>query len=344
LTWANEASSLSASLRHARLAVDRDHQRPPLLDHPAGDREILLLGHVGGVEHDDHHVGEPDGVERVGNRGSLELLLDAAAPAHAGGIDQPHRPAAPLPVDTNGVARDARLRPREDPLLADQAVQQGRLADIRPADNRQQQRTFGRVLVLPWTFRRLGAFVLVLRRGGDVADQGIMQVAQPLAVLGRERHWRAETEAMCLGQALLAGAAFALVGDHDDLGSPATQPRCEALVERHDAGAGVDQEKHDIGAVDGALGEAAHARLERLATLGLPPRRIEQGEGEITELCRRFADVPRHAGRVVDDGAAAPDQPVEQRGLADIGPTDDGNPRRRARRPRRRGAVLTGGQ
>ena len=102
LTWANDASSRSASLRHALDdagvvvgqevgLVDGNHQRTAFLDHPAGDGKVLLLGHVGGIEHHHHDVGQPDGVERVGDRGRLQLGVDAAAAAHAGGVDQAHR-------------------------------------------------------------------------------------------------------------------------------------------------------------------------------------------------------------------------------------------------------------
>ena len=132
--------------------------------------------------------------------------------------------------------------------------------------------------------------------------------------------------AVRLGEALLAGAALALVGDHDHLVGALAQPAGEALVERHDARPRVDQEQHGIGAVDRPLGEAAHARLERLAARRLPARGVEQGEGEVAELRRRLAHVAGHARRVVDDGAALADQPVEQGRLADIGPADDGHP------------------
>ena len=131
---------------------------------------------------------------------------------------------------------------------------------------------------------------------------------------------------MRLGKPLRAGAALALVGDQDHLGRALAQPAREALVERQDAGASVDQEQDDVGTLDGALGEAPHARLERLAAGGFPTRGVEQQEGEIAQLRRLLANVARDARRIVDDGAAAADQPVEQRGLADVGTTDDGDP------------------
>ena len=132
---------------------------------------------------------------------------------------------------------------------------------------------------------------------------------------------------MRLRQAGLAGAALAFVGDQDHLAGALAQPVGEGLVERQHAGPRVDQEQHHGRGVDGAFGEAAHARLERLAADRLPAGGVEQGEGEIAELRLLLAHVARHARRVVDDGAAPADQAVEQRRLADVGAADDGDAR-----------------
>jgi hypothetical protein len=131
---------------------------------------------------------------------------------------------------------------------------------------------------------------------------------------------------MGFGQAVLPRPPFALVGDQDHLGGTLAQPVGEALVERQDTGTGVDQEQHDVGGFDGALSEAAHAGFQHLATHGLPAGRVEQREGEIAELRRRLADIAGDAGLVVDKGVTAPDQPVEHRRFADVGPPDDGYP------------------
>ena len=49
------------------------------------------------------------------------------------------------------------------------------------------------------------------------------------------------------------------------------------------------------------------------------------GEFEIAEPRLALAAVARHAGLVIDQRELLPDQPVEQRRFADIGPADDGN-------------------
>ena len=89
--------------------------------------------------------------------------------------------------------------------------------------------------------------VLLVRHRLDVLAERLVQIAQALGMLGRDRDRLAEAQAMRFGQAVLAGAALALVGDQDHLGGALAQPVGEALVERQDAGARVDQEQHDVG-------------------------------------------------------------------------------------------------
>src|SRR5215475_9831613 len=222
-----------------------------------------------------------------------------------------------------GITRDAGFRPGQHALLADQAIDQGRLADIGAADDRQEHGPLGgRLVALALPLER---FLLLLGHRLDEARQRLVQVAQAFAVLGRDRDRLAQPQSMRLGQPLLAGAALAFIGDQDYLAGPLAQPGGKALVERQYARARIDQEQHDVGTVDGTLGEATHARLQRLAAGRLPARGIEQREGKIAQLRRGLAHVAGHARRVVDDGAAATDQTVEQRRLADIGPADDGD-------------------
>ena len=162
-----------------------------------------------------------------------------------------------------------------------------------------------------------------------MARQRLVKIAQPLAVLGRDRDRLAQPQPVGLGQAVLPRAALALVGDQDHLGGALAQPVREGFVERQDAGAGVDQEQHDVGGFDSALGEAPHARFQHLAACGFPAGGVEQREGEIAELRRCFADVARHAGLVVDQRMTTPDQPVEQSRFANVGPADDATRERR---------------
>ena len=65
----------------------------------------------------------------------FELLLDPRLAPQPRGVVNAKTPAAPFEVDGDGVARDAGFRPGEQTLLADQPIDQRRLAAVRPPDH-----------------------------------------------------------------------------------------------------------------------------------------------------------------------------------------------------------------
>ena len=126
---------------------------------------------AGGVEQQHDDFGEIDRAAGVGDRELLELVLDLGLLAHAGGVDQPDRPhlavrVGPLPVDGDRIARDPGLGPGEQPVLAEHAVDQGRLAGVGPADDRELERR--RAVVL---FVVLGRVRLVALRSAAAAPR-----------------------------------------------------------------------------------------------------------------------------------------------------------------------------
>src|SRR5690606_17107823 len=76
---------------------------------------------------------------------------------------------------------------------------------------------------------------------------------------------------------------------------------------------------------DGHLGLAAHARFEAVVVGVLIAGGIDQREGQIADPPHALAPVAGDAGRVVDDGELLAHQPVEQRGFADVWPSNDGD-------------------
>ena len=138
----------------ARLALDQvpfvhaDHQRAPFALDQIGDAKVLLLERPFRVHQQDHHFGKAYGVERVGDRELFELLLDPGAAAHARGVVNTKLPAVPVDFDRNGVAGDAGLGPRQQPLLAEQPVDQRRFSGIGTPDDRDADRPLlGRLLL-----------------------------------------------------------------------------------------------------------------------------------------------------------------------------------------------------
>src|SRR5439155_6852020 len=71
--------------------VDRDDERPALLEDVVGDAQVLRLEATGAVKEEDDDLGEIDRAERVGDGELLELVLDLGLLAHARRVDEPHR-------------------------------------------------------------------------------------------------------------------------------------------------------------------------------------------------------------------------------------------------------------
>ena len=88
------------------------------------------------VDDADHDVRGVDGLQRLDDAELLDRFLDARTAPHAGRVDQRVAAAVALERHVDRVARRARLVERDQALLAEQAVDQRRLADVRPADHR----------------------------------------------------------------------------------------------------------------------------------------------------------------------------------------------------------------
>ena len=167
--------------------VDRDDDGAAFLLDQIGDALVLLLEGVLDVEQHDHDLGKAHRVERVGDRKLFQLLVDARAAAKAGGVVDAEFLPAPVEIDRDGVARDAGLRPGEQALLADQPVDQRRLAGVGPADNGDADRMRARTARPPPRCCGRRAF-------GQRRAQRVVEIGQAFVVLGGNRHRVAEAE------------------------------------------------------------------------------------------------------------------------------------------------------
>ena len=70
-------------------------------------------------------------------------MLDFGTAAQTGSVVDAEAVAAPIEVDRNGVAGDARLRPGEQALLADEPIDQSGLTGVGPSDDSDADRTAG---------------------------------------------------------------------------------------------------------------------------------------------------------------------------------------------------------
>ena len=159
----------------------------------------------------------------------------------------------------------------------------------------------------------------------DDGGQDIIEIAHAFAVFGREGDGIAQAQGVGLYQSRRAGAAFALVGDdHRFLVAPA-QPFGEVTVQGGNAGTGVDEQQGHIGAVEGAFGLGAHARLKDVAGDVFQAGGIDDGEFEVDQPRRSLAPVAGQAGRVVDECQPLAHEAVEKGRLTHIGAADDGH-------------------
>ena len=156
-------------------------------------------------------------------------------------------------------------------------------------------------------------------------DQGFVELAQALAVLGRDRHRLAQAERPGLGGAGIAGLAFGLVDHQAQRLVMAAQPVGEMTVQRRQPGAGVGHHQHQIRLAQHGLGAGLHAGFEALGVGVLQARGVDHAELRRAQPAGALAPVARDPRAVVDQGRPAPDEAVEQGRFAHIGAADNGN-------------------
>ena len=232
-------------------------------------------------------------------------LVDAALAAHAGGVDEAHRPS---PVSTM-VSIESRVVPGhvvdDGPVLADEAVEQRRLAHVgTPHDGHAED----------------GAAVLhrgdpAVILGGRRTAEGVEQVAGAAAVQ-RLTARVAQAEADELPDRF-AAAVVDLVGHHQHRAFEAAQQLGDAGVLLDDAEGGVDHEEGWRRPSIARLALAAHLGVEVGAAGSHPP--VSTRVNGPLPLGHDLLAVPGDAGLLLDDRLAAAHDPVEQGRLPTLG-------------------------
>ena len=135
------------------------------------DLGVLLRHALVGVDHNETHVGALDGHGRPQNGKFLDLVIDLGLFPHAGRVDEEELADLIFKVTVHRVAGGAGHVGDDDPLLPQNAVDEGGLAHIGLADDGN----FNDVALL---------FLFLLR--GEVVKAGVQQVAGAVAVDGRD--------------------------------------------------------------------------------------------------------------------------------------------------------------
>ena len=224
--------------------------------------------------------------------------------------------AVALHDGVDGVARRAGDVGYDGAVGAQDAVEQRRLTGIGAADDGHVER-IGELV---------GDLVLLLgKQGHDIVEQ----VARAMAMQGRKRRGLADAERIELPDVvILAIGIVELVHQQKDRLVAALEHASDRLVLLGDAGAAVDHKQDDGGFFGGGKCLVADGRgkdviaLERLDTA-----RVDDGELAAVPIGRVIRAVARDAAGLVDDGVRGLGQAVDERGLAHVGASDDGDDR-----------------
>ncbi len=140
------------------------------------------------IHYQNDDLGEADRAQRVGHRQLLQLFLDARPAAQPRGVEHPKRTAVPADIDGDGIACGAGLGARQQPFLAEQLIDQCRLAGVGTADDRYPNGSGLDIARL-----RFGTLVIDVVRFRHDRSQRIIKIAGALAVLGGDRNGIAKT-------------------------------------------------------------------------------------------------------------------------------------------------------
>ena len=224
--------------------------------------------------------------------------------------------AVALDDGVDSIARSAGDVGHDGAVGAQDAVEQRRLTGVGAADDGNVQRV-GELV---------GDLVLLL---GEQGHDVIEQVARAMPMQGRKRRGLADAERIELPDAVVfAVRVVELVHQQKDRLVAALEHASDRLVLLGDAGAAVDHKQDDGGFLGGGECLVADGRgkdvvaLERLDTA-----RVDDGELAAVPIGRVIRAVARDAAGLVDDGVRGLGQAVNERGLAHVGASDDGDDR-----------------
>ena len=229
-----------------------------------------------------------------------------------------------------GRARDVR---DQVAVLAEEPVDQRRLANVRPADHRHSDRPGDRLVLFDGgingdLFGSVGADLHRRPfRHGQQLDDHLLEVADVAPVGRADRDGALHAELVELTDQRLLLVAVDLVHRGDHRLAAAAQALGEVAVFGKQACTPVEHEDHHLGFIDGELGLVHHPLHDRVLVLRIEAAGVDQDHRHVDprpgHLRLGVEAVPGHPGLVGHDRAVAPGQPVEQRRLADVGSTDD---------------------
>lgn len=170
----------------------------------------------------------------------------------------------------------------------------------------------------------LGCWSLVLGFG-ESRNDGVEKIVYATAVLGGDRKDAADAEPMkVIGQADLF-VRINFIGRKEQRLSSADEQAGQFEIGGGGFGPGVDDHDHGNRFLKRNFRLPENLRGDEILFFGNNAAGVDDAEVASAPVGLAIEAIASDAGLVANDGAARPDQPVEQRGFSDVRAADDGD-------------------
>ena len=270
---------------------------------------LLLVGcSQRAVDHQECHVRLVENPPGPHHRVFLDIVVDLRPPLDARGIDDLERLAVQIDDEVDRVACRAGYIRDQDAVLPGELVQQRRLADVRPADDREARDHVIR-----------NRFAEIRKR----LDKTIEQISGIASVQRRDRQGltQAKRPEMCKIQ--LDGGTVHLVRHEQVRDAAALQDSSDANVIVGDLRRAVGHEDDNVCTGDRYLGLLPDVCRQLLSRPELPPTGVHDREVAPAPVGAELPPIPRDTCLFIHNGCLLTHHAVHERRLADIRATKD---------------------
>ncbi len=276
-----------------------------------GHLGVLLGDPLPGVDHDEAHVAALDGHGGPQDGELLDAVIHPGLLPHPCRVDEQVFAPPVLEGTVHRVPGGARHIADDDPLLPQDAVDQGGLAHIGLADDGHLDDIVLLVLLL---------------LGGEVLEAGVQQVAGAVAVDGGDGDGVTQAQVIELVDVRVLPAHLVRLVHRQHHRLPGPEEHVgHLLVGCGHAGLDVTDKDHHRGGLDRDLGLLPHEGEDLVVRPRLDPAGVHDVEHPVPPLALGVQPVPGDAGGVLHDGETLAAQLIEQHGLAHIGAPHDGD-------------------
>ena len=302
--------SCALLLREPVPLVDDDDKGPATFDQVAREMRILLGHTLLCVEQQQAHIGLLDRLQRFHDAEFLDRFPDTAALANTGSIDQGEALAVEFVWHRDAITCRARHVKGDNTLLADQPVDERRLANIGSANDGDPDTLL---------FILFGRYV----RRWQGLENAVDELAHTTPVCcGDGDGFAGKTIEFGDGHCRIE--AFALVDDQRDWLAGAPQSFGNGFIAGITAITGIDEKEHMIGLINCLPDLLFHERIDALL-LPAETAGINDDIGEGTDAANAVLAVARQPRQVCNECVARTRQTVEERRFTDIGTPDEGD-------------------